>query len=397
MILKFNNSTNTVSLFERFGDRKVLSLGLYENMPLITLVALSSTIGGAGMILSFVSIIFSIVLYCYRRRRRKDRAFAQVLGAELSEYRKNLLYENDANLEEVALDAIRQTETYFIQYKDLSFENRIGSGAYGTVFKGTYNMTHVAIKMIQFDQGNLSDKERKEFSQEFRSEALTMARIHHPKCVLFIGLCINDGFRYIVSELMAQSLADVLATSEERNLSEQTEFHFLFTLQKKLGILDQVSQAMAYLHSQRMVHYDLKPANILLSEHCITARVCDFGTTKGKGMKFVGGTPNYVAPELIDSQYAMQGEESKCDVYSFGVVMYELFFEKRSYEVVTARLLERIAHQNIRPEMPQVRQIEHMTQHEQSYINLMKDCWQHQAQFRPAFAEIHRRISDLQQ
>jgi hypothetical protein len=259
--------SSVIQFFEQFGDRQVLLVTTDMNVGMLVAIIAGSIVGAALIIL----IISSIVIFIISCMNAKKGKFVQMLDDELSEYRRNLLYDDKIELKDVALDAIRQTETYFIKYTDLEFIDRLGSGAFGVVFKGSYNMTSVAIKMIQFDISDLTETAYKDLSAQFRNEALTMARIHHPKCVLFMGLCINDGYRYIVSELMAQSLADLLSSSDNRE--ETSDLHLRLTFKQKLHILVQVTQAMAYLHSVHMIHYDLKPGNILLDEHCSTAKV----------------------------------------------------------------------------------------------------------------------------
>jgi calcium-dependent protein kinase len=91
-------------------------------------------------------------------------------------------------------------------------------------------------------------------------------------------------------------------------------------------IINQILEAVNYLHEMNIVHRDIKPENILLSNKTNVfslLKLIDFGTAieipKGKKLKKFIGTSYYVAPEVIDGCY-----DKKCDVWSCGIILYIL-------------------------------------------------------------------------
>ena len=86
-----------------------------------------------------------------------------------------------------------------------------------------------------------------------------------------------------------------------------------------LGLLADVCDALDYLHLKRLVHFDVKPTNILLAADT-TVYLSDFGTVAGAGGPPPGGTLSYMSPE----QYAAESPDARTDIYSAGVVLYEV-------------------------------------------------------------------------
>jgi serine/threonine-protein kinase len=87
-----------------------------------------------------------------------------------------------------------------------------------------------------------------------------------------------------------------------------------------LGLLADICDALAYVHSRKLIHFDVKPSNILLGADG-TAYLTDFGTTvTAAGGATPGGTLPYMAPEHLAGENA----DHRADVYSTGVVLYEL-------------------------------------------------------------------------
>lgn len=334
---------------------------------------------------------FATITFCLRCKNMKQGAFIELVDDALIDYKHKLLYEEDTPLQNVVMDVIKQTDTYFANYEDITFIDRIGSGQFGVVFRGRYNSTQAAIKMLQLD--NHSSQ------QDFRKEALVLARIHHPHCVLFMGISVHEGYCYIITELMDQSLhSAIFRTNSGGELSSDILVnHKYIPFNTKINILLQISEAMIYLHSKGMVHYDLKPANCLMDVSMTKTKVCDFGTAQFTKVKFTGGTPEYLAPEKIVSEYEIEGREEKCDIYSFAIIMYELFFTRHAYPYVTEKLLDQVAHERLRPQIPSIQYIEEeMTNVERMYMNLMTKCWRHAPEHRPSFKQIHEELEKIQ-
>jgi len=94
--------------------------------------------------------------------------------------------------------------------------------------------------------------------------------------------------------------------------------------QKIIALLVQVCRALSYVHSRKLIHYDIKPSNVLVGDEG-QVKVLDFGLAAVKSIgpgEWRGGTPGYMAPELADSEAFV---DHRSDLYSLGITAYQLF------------------------------------------------------------------------
>ncbi|XP_071925944.1 uncharacterized protein [Coffea arabica] len=194
--------------------------------------------------------------------------------------------------------------------------NLLGLGSFGSVYKGTFRDGIVlAIKVFNL--------ELEMAFESFDAECEMLSNFRHRNLTKVITCCSNADFKAIVLEYMPNG-------SLENWLYSQN--HFLDATQR-LTIMIDVAYALHYLHhghSTPMVHCDLKPSNILLSQDMV-AHLCDFGISKllSQESSFTYtqtlATCGYVAPE-----YGSEGLVStRCDVYSYGIVLMEVFTRKK--------------------------------------------------------------------
>ena len=148
----------------------------------------------------------------------------------------------------------------------------------------------------------------------FQQEEAIGRRLNHPYVLRFLPLAENKRRAYMVTEYVpGQTLAERL--NEQRPLPES----------EALSIASRICEALTYIHEQGYVHYDLKPANIMLSPNG-TIRLIDFGLSHAAvagRFSFSGrppelGTADYVAPEQIRRK---KGRKS-ADVYGVGAMLY---------------------------------------------------------------------------
>ncbi|KAK9055248.1 hypothetical protein SSX86_026330 [Deinandra increscens subsp. villosa] len=200
----------------------------------------------------------------------------------------------------------------------------LGSGGFGTVYKGIFsNGTTAAVKVLY----GASDKR---IEEQFMAEVSTMGRTHHFNLVKLYGFCFESSLRALVYEFMVNGSLDYhLFKANKRDTIGFEKLHEI-----ALG----TGRGIAYLHEecpQRIVHYDIKPGNILLdSKFC--AKVADFGLAKlcnrdNTHITMTGGrgTPGYAAPEL----WMPLPVTHKCDVYSFGMLLFEIIGRRRNMDV----------------------------------------------------------------
>lgn len=159
----------------------------------------------------------------------------------------------------------------------------------------------------------------------FRNEVLVSRNISHPNLVRLydFGKAGQGSFYISMEYIRGCSLGDKIY-KQRRNQLEFSEI---------LRILYEVSQGMAYAHKKGVVHRDLKPDNILISD-TNEVKITDFGLARSmevdKGFTQSGeavGTPYYMAPEQIRGEKA----DGRADIYSFGIIAYEVIVGARPF------------------------------------------------------------------
>jgi hypothetical protein len=199
----------------------------------------------------------------------------------------------------------------------------IGKGAMGVVYKARDPLLDrvVAVKTIMSPQGQ-GRRVRSAFLERFQREAKAAAKMQHPAIVTIFDVGVDEasGAPFMVLEyLPGESLADRLDRVR-------------FPLARGVQIALDLASALSFAHRQRIVHRDVKPANVL---HAGDNRwkLADFGIARlpDSDLTQVGifmGTPGYSPPEAIrEGRYTPQA-----DVFAWGAVFYELLSGRIPYE-----------------------------------------------------------------
>ncbi|XP_050265767.1 rust resistance kinase Lr10-like isoform X5 [Quercus robur] len=236
--------------------------------------------------------------------------------------------ENQARIEMFLEDykALKPTRYSYSDVKRITnqFTEKLGQGAYGTVFKGKFsNEIHVAVKILNSSKGN---------GEEFINEVVTMGRIHHVNVVRLVGFCADGFRRALVYEFLPNDSLEKFISSVDSN-------RFL-GWEKLQDIALGIAKGIEYLHQgcdQRILHFDIKPHNILLDQN-FNPKISDFGLAKlcakdqsAVSMTTARGTMGYIAPEVFSRNFGSVSYKS--DIYSFGILLLEMVGGRKNVDV----------------------------------------------------------------
>ncbi|OEL29133.1 Serine/threonine-protein kinase STY17 [Dichanthelium oligosanthes] len=308
------------------------------------------------------------------------------------------------------------TDEWEINFKALAFQDKVASGTYGDLYRGTYFGEDVAIKVLK------SDRLNENMEKEFAHEVYIMRKIRHKNIVRFLGACTKPKTLCIVTEFMKNgSVYDFL---HKRKGS--------FKLPGLLKAAADISKGMDYLHQNRIIHRDLKTANLLMDEHeaikynqsaslhtmaCYIVsflsllyckifnfelitndtfqliKVADFGVARVKAetgvMTAETGTYRWMAPEVIEHK----PYDSKADVFSFGIVLWELLTGKVTGRLIPYEFLTPlqaaigVVQEGLRPLIPKGTN--------PKLSQLLEKCWQQNPINRPDFTEILQTLNEI--
>lgn len=261
------------------------------------------------------------------------------------------------------------SSSHEIKYSDLIFEDKIGEGSFGEVYKGKWRNQSVAIKR--------SINENAVSLESFMSETKLMMRIRvHENVVLFMGICKNPTC-IVLKYYENGCLLNFLRSNHKLPWSLQ------------LKLMKGVAAGMSHLHQEKIIHRDLAARNILLSSS-MDAVVSDFGFARMLQEDNVGSTVSnigpirHMAPEcLLNRLYS-----EKSDVWAFGVVCYEILTRKEPYHGLDNINTVAQVCMGLRLQLPE--QI-----NDRALVHLLKACWSSNPFERPTIQQCYDVISGL--
>ena len=199
---------------------------------------------------------------------------------------------------------------------------KIGEGGMATVYKARCNILkrYVAVKVLR-DEFTTDE----EFIKRFNTEAQAAASLTHPNIVSIYDVGHEDNIYYIVMELV-----------QGKTLKEIINQDGVLPWKWSVNIAIQVASALETAHRNNIVHRDIKPHNIIITEDGI-AKVTDFGIAKAVSNSTITafgttiGSVHYFSPEHARGGYT----DAKSDIYSLGVVMYEMLTGRVPFDADT--------------------------------------------------------------
>eukprot|EP01023_Acetabularia_acetabulum_P024798 TRINITY_DN2386_c0_g2_i1.p1 TRINITY_DN2386_c0_g2~~TRINITY_DN2386_c0_g2_i1.p1 ORF type:complete len:684 (-),score=141.71 TRINITY_DN2386_c0_g2_i1:687-2738(-) len=332
-----------------------------------------------------------------------------------------------------------------IEPDDVSIRRLLGSGAQGEVYLGTWQESDVAVKCLNtstwsdsmYDESGVNEDAVRELVQE----AAILGKLRHPNIVSIYGIVIPcqgtgpdkcamervsddavgialDAANEVAASLSDTSTVQALQVRPPAIVEEYMGGGSLFASLKKrsellfgksgayirLKLARDAAKGMEYLHSKKIVHFDLKSGNLLLSKrdgkpHC---KVADFSLSKQRNTTYVSnvsnqrGTLPWIAPEIIHTPDAVN---EKVDVYSFGIVLWELWTGLEPYAGLNYHTLyhKLSSNRSTRPAFPGEDEWEgdNIEEPVSGYKQLIQDCWATNPSERLTFKEIIIKLEEL--
>ncbi|XP_072042461.1 actin, cytoplasmic 1-like [Amphiura filiformis] len=251
-----------------------------------------------------------------------------------------------------------------IEYKELTFHEKIGQGAFGAVnrvsFSTPFNGYHQAAAKSLF---NLEDKEMK-----------IMSRLSHKHIIKLIGFSESGPIHVILMEYASRgSLHDYLSDSSKPLMHE---------LKQKWA--KESALAIQYLHDQNYLHRDIKPSNCLLFKDNLL-KLCDFGLARkiehSESTSSQKGTIRYMAPELhVGNDQGRAVFSKPADIYAYGMMILEICTRKEPFSTLEWHRVVFEVGNGAKPTVP--------SYCSKDLADIMQKCWNYNPRNRPTIASI---------
>ncbi|KAK1795390.1 hypothetical protein P4O66_010567 [Electrophorus voltai] len=326
-----------------------------------------AALGIVGGLLLMVLLVLSIFILLHRRRIRKKRALRRLLQErELVEP----LTPSGKAPNQALLRILKESE--FTKVKVL------GSGAFGTVFKGLWIpegqdvKIPVAIKVLREVTSPKANK-------DILDEAYVMASVDHPHVCRLLGICLTSTVQLITQIMPFGCLLDYVRENKN-NIGSQTLLNWCV----------QIAKGMNYLEEHHLVHRDLAARNVLVKNPS-HVKITDFGLAKlltadDKQYHANGGKVpiKWMALEsILHWTYTHQS-----DVWSYGVTVWELMtFGSKPYDEIPASEIANVLENGERLPQPLICTLD-------VYMIMVK-CWMINADSRPHFRELITEFSRM--
>ncbi|XP_023155764.2 proto-oncogene serine/threonine-protein kinase mos [Amphiprion ocellaris] len=278
-----------------------------------------------------------------------------------------------------------------IHWEQLRSVQPVGSGGFGSVYKAEYFGETVALK-----KAKKCTKNKLASWQSFWAE-LNAAHLRHANIVRVIAAttCVAEVFgdensigTILMEFVGSRNLQQIIYEGAEL-LEEDRSFRYS----------SDILEGLAFLHSQRIVHLDIKPANVLVSSEDV-CKIADFGcslkldhghevSSSSPRPSHVCGTYTHRAPELLKGEAV----SPKADIFSFGITLWQLLTREPPYSGDRQHVLYAVVAHNLRPCLQQHR----VFRSERGRLcgALLGRCWDGEAGCRPSAPELLPHLQQL--
>ena len=266
-----------------------------------------------------------------------------------------------------------------IQFADIRITRILGSGGFGTVFKGYVGGKCVAVKKMHAVTKNALAR-----LESYRAE-LNLLQLKHPNVVRTLAASppnmMEEGSAFIVMEYAGELNLQTVISDTDQDLFPE----------RRIRYGQQIANALVFAHNSCLVHLDLKPQNVLISDEDI-CKLGDFGCCQrlemGTGRvsptqrSTLTGTYAYRAPELLRGE----APTTKADVFAFGVTLWQMFSRQMPYSGENQHVvIFGVVAYNLRPSL---NKLDVADPFEYCYRELFTQCWDSAPQDRPASKEL---------
>jgi len=262
------------------------------------------------------------------------------------------------------------------QFDNLTLEHPIADGSVCRVWKGTWGSKAVAVKLLRLETKTLTESMR-----SILQEVRVFSQLSHPSICSFYGNCLMQGSPVLVLEYMpGGTLSDYIHPVERGGNASGPPPDKLSRLALEIAL------GLAYLHSQKVIHRDIKSTNVLLDSEQ-RAKLADFGIATCFGGEHTAetGTYRFMAPEVITHQTY----DHKCDVYSFGMLLWEMTHQDipfRGQHQLQAAF--GVAVHGRRPMIELRKPLKR-------FIDLITSCWDEAPVRRPDMADVVQQLNEI--
>ncbi|KAL4639110.1 hypothetical protein ACB092_03G194900 [Castanea dentata] len=292
------------------------------------------------------------------------------------------------NLDKENKVSLTQKQDWEIDSTKLIIKQVIAHGAFGTVYRGLYDGQDVAVKVLDWEEGQRTEAEIALLRTSFRQEVSVWHKLDHPNIAKFIGATLGtSGLKFqtqkkrvdmqntagcvIIEYFPCGTLKSYLTKNRERKLAFKNVVRIALDL----------ANGLSYLHSRKIVHRDVKTENLLLDKN-LTVKIIDFGVARLEASNPIDmtgstGTLGYMAPEVLENK----PYNRKCDVYSFGICLWEIYCCDTPYpNLKFSDLTSSVVYLSMRPDIPSCCP--------NSLAEIITRCWHSNPKRRPEMKEV---------